>query len=336
MSLAAQVLAARSQVAAAATERFLLRHPDWLVRFGDRARAYGIQDATFHLEFLAGSLVIEDAGAFQDYVAWTARVLAARGIEPVFLAENLDDIADELASRLGPAADAAVQRLRDGRTTLEGSPTAVPPTLPVTARLFLQAALVGDRRASWKVLEEALSAGTPALTLYTDVLETALYEVGRLWESGVVTVAQEHLATAVAQYVSVLLRSHVPVSAARRERVLVTTVQGERHQVGAQLVCDVLEADGWSVHFAGSDVPHDGILKAVADLQPAVVGISAATLPSLAAVERLVTALRAAGTVRVLVGGAVFRRSPDAWQKVGADGWAPNLASVCEAFANPS
>ena len=71
---------ARRRVAETVCEAFLLRHPDWITRHGDRARHYTIEDAVYHQDFLAAAIESGETSAFTDYLRWTAGVLEARGI----------------------------------------------------------------------------------------------------------------------------------------------------------------------------------------------------------------------------------------------------------------
>ena len=59
----------------------------------------------------------------------------------------------------------------------------------------------GDRRKAIAAIEDGRAAGLDLRTIYLSVLQPALREVGRLWECGEMTVAQEHLATAITQTV---------------------------------------------------------------------------------------------------------------------------------------
>lgn len=43
-------------VAEEVTDEFLRVHPDWLHRYGARARAMGIEDARYHITFLAAAV----------------------------------------------------------------------------------------------------------------------------------------------------------------------------------------------------------------------------------------------------------------------------------------
>ena len=64
----------RDRVASEVTEEFLCRHPDWVDRYGERARIRGIEDARFHVDFLAGAVAAGGPEPFAAYARWAARV----------------------------------------------------------------------------------------------------------------------------------------------------------------------------------------------------------------------------------------------------------------------
>ncbi len=75
--------------------------------------------------------------------------------------------------------------------------------------------------------------------------------------------------------------------------MVLTGVQGEMHQVGANMVADVLEFHGWEVRFLGTNLPQAGILRVVEEQRPDVVGISATMLFNLPRVRELIESIRA-------------------------------------------
>lgn len=328
---AAALRAARETVARNVTEAFLARHPDWFERYGDRARDHGVADALFHVDFLAGAVEAGSAPAFAAYAAWTAGVLRARGIAPVFLQENLAQVQDALVSSLpAPQAQLVREIVAAGRAACAAPAEEVglpAGDLALARETFLQAILAGQRAAAANVALLALRTHA-ALDVYVEVVQEALYAVGRAWEANRITVAQEHRATAVAQFVVARMFSALPEPASRQGRAVVTGVEGERHQIGAHIVSDVLESEGWDVSFLGVDTPHEGVLKAVEELRPGVLGISATMLFNLPKAVSLVTAVRARfgeARPRIVLGGGAFRHAAGLWREVGADGCALDL-----------
>lgn len=337
LALAEHLRSLRERVAEAVTNDFLHRHPDWLARYGERARRHGIEDACYHLDFLAGAVQAGTAQPFVDYARWTVRVLSRRGIEPRFVAENLDQVGQALAAYLPPDEQAHVAHLigEACAAARENLPSAAAPgeddAYGLTRRLFLQAILQGQRKAASTIVAEAVGSGQPIVDIYVAVLQESLYEVGRLWEENRITVAVEHMATAIVQFVMAQLYTQIPLASEKRGNAVITGVQGELHQVGANMVADVLEARGWNVRFLGTNMPHAGVLQAVAEHKADVVGISSTMLFHLPQVRQLVGEVRekfADRSPRVLIGGGAFHSLPSPAAEVGADGFAVDLKSA--------
>src|SRR5664279_5714911 len=98
----------KPQVAEQVTQTFLARHPEWLLKYGEKARKFGIEDAQFHIDFLRGAVEAGSIQAFEDYCEWAAGLLKSRGIASHFLVENLTQIETALRSGLSLEEHAVV------------------------------------------------------------------------------------------------------------------------------------------------------------------------------------------------------------------------------------
>lgn len=327
----------RSAVAETVTAEFFQRHPDWLVRYGDRGRQRGLEDAAYHVDFLAGAIETGAVAAFENYARWTTNVLRSRGIAPSFVAENLRQVAlacgqslseteRELITTYTEAACTATAEVPPATTT-----AAAPSRLAVGQSIFLQAILKGPRQAALNVALEALHEGHSAADIYVEILQESLYEVGRRWEANQITVAEEHMATAITQYVVAQMYSRLAPAGVARGKMIITGVEGELHQVGANMVADLLEADGWDVRFLGTNVPHAGILSAIAEHHPTVLGISATMIFNVPKVRHLINDVRhkfGDRAPRIILGGSAFRAAPALSHELGAAGAATDLRAA--------
>jgi methanogenic corrinoid protein MtbC1 len=327
----------KPQVAEQVTQVFLERHPDWLLRYGEKARKFGIEDAQFHIDFLRGAVEADSIQAFEDYCEWAAGVLKSRAIASHFLVENLTRIETALHSELSSEEQTVVARIMEaGRAACDRdkSRPAQPDTpLALTRNVYLQSILIGARAGSVQIVEEAMQNGAGLFDIYVQVFQESLYEVGRLWAAGKISVSVEHRATAITQFVMAGIYSRaLPLRpTAPLRRAIVTGVAGELHQIGANMVADVLENAGWNVEFLGTDAPHTGIVDAVLAQDSDLLCISATMLFNVPNVVRLIRDLRARSPkLRVLIGGAAFCARPDLWMDIGADGFAPNLNTAIE------
>ena len=112
---------------------------------------------------------------------------------------------------------------------------------------------------------------------------------------------------------------------------MLTGVAGEMHQVGANMVADILESQGFDVRFLGTNMPNSGILQEIARHQADTLGISATMLFNIPAVIRLVEDVRArfgSASPRIVLGGAAFRNLPSLSTELGAVGIANDLRSA--------
>ena len=103
-------------------------------------------------------------------------------------------------------------------------------------------------------------------------------------------------------------------------RVLICTVQGDIHDLGKQVICEILTHNGFEVTDLGVDVAPDTVVQSIRNHRPHILILSGTLLASALRIRGTVRAVEASGlrnTVRILVGGpAVKDWSP---RLLGAD-----------------
>ena len=148
------------------------------------------------------------------------------------------------------------------------------------------------------------------------------HHIGDEWAAGRLSEAQERVASSAIRYVlGFLLRAlGSPPPQRPRQRVLVTTLTGERHENGVLMAAVVAALDGCEVTYAGADLPAPAIAAAVRRAQAGIVALSIidATAPRVA--QRELAALRHAlpASVRIVVGGAAAALIDSAIREAGA------------------
>jgi methanogenic corrinoid protein MtbC1 len=117
--------------------------------------------------------------------------------------------------------------------------------------------------------------------------------------------------------------------------MVITGVEGEQHQVGPNMVADVLESAGWDVLFLGTNTPAAGVLQAVKEHGADVLGISATMLFNIPHVRRLIAEARAFSgpNLRIILGGCAFRATPGLHQELGAVGVALDVRAALQLAA---
>jgi methanogenic corrinoid protein MtbC1 len=174
--------------------------------------------------------------------------------------------------------------------------------------------LVGPSSAAVRgFIDAAVDQGIDPRTLCVGLITSALYEVGRLWQTGQITIAQEHLATAIAQVEIARLSPRMKRKPAVGKRAILAASPGELHTVGLEMLRHILEGDGWDVLDLGQATPAMDLARLVQDRCPDVVGLSTA----------LTTHLEGA-----LAGGFAYNGDESLARMLGADAYVPDAVAA--------
>jgi methanogenic corrinoid protein MtbC1 len=273
---------------------------------------------------------------FADCVAWASAALIQSGLPAAALTRHLEQRATVM--RRQPAGAEAVV-LAAMQTLADDAQAALPPAgspLSPLATLYYRALLRGDRHLASRLVLQAVEQGTPVKHIYLQVFQPAQREIGRLWQLNRISVAEEHYCTAATQLIMSQLYPYVFSSPRIGRTVVAVCVSGDLHELGARMVADFFEMDGWDSYFTGASTPMSGVVQAIIGRRADVLAISATITHHIADVERLIGLVRhqreLAG-LKIIVGGFPFNRDPDLWKRVGADGTGPDAESAV-ALAN--
>ena len=181
---------------------------------------------------------------------------------------------------------------------------AVPASLGQDVERALELARVVDAPGLEALLRRSAAAlGVP---IFLDGLVAPLLRrMGQEWEGGRLTVAQEHLATAIIQRVLEGI-IHFMVAPHGAPNLLLATLAGDHHKMGALLAATAAAAEGWRVTYLGPGLPASEIATAAVAAGARVVGVS---IVQLAERERVLAELqtvraRLPASVPLLAGGA--------------------------------
>ena len=190
---------------------------------------------------------------------------------------------------------------------------------------FVAAQLAGNRREAIRLLTEGLDhgpgQGLSFEELYLKVIQGAQYRIGELWLANEVSIAQEHLATAIAQLALSHLYPRLPRAQRLGKRVLLACVEGELHEMGPRIMSDFLEMGGFDVDYLGANVPTESLVKMVTERPPDLLALSVTLSFHLPALRQAVSEVRKVmgRRVPIAVGGHAFNWSPDVPRALDVD-----------------
>lgn len=327
----------------AVTARLYATHGQVYEQFGPRGRVACREDLAFHLDFLQPVLEFGLLQPMVDYLCWLGSVLAARSIPADHILRSLDLLGEFFTEHMD-AADAGVviaalqAAARSMNVAAQGEPVPAPapPTPWPEASSFEAALLAGSQHEAFAVVNRCIENGRSLIGVELHVVQPSLYHIGEEWQANRVSVAKEHMATAIAVSVMTmgLLRSPPPATIDRR--VLLACVAGNNHSVGLRMVADAFQLAGWDVQYLGADVPTAAITRQAAEWKAHLVGLSVAFAQQLPIAKEIVAQLaERCGSSRpaVIIGGLAINRFSRLAELVGADGFGADASAAVAAAA---
>lgn len=325
----------RDQAQACVTEALYARHPDLEQRFGTRGRQVCRDDIGHHLDYLQAALDLGEPAPFLCYAAWLSDLLQHRGVAPAHLTESFALLEEFFSRHLPPAQAATVCAIL--RAACSPSVALVPyghSRLPTLAQApdYHAAILRGDQHGAFSLMRQAMHEGGYGHAAVA-MVQPALYEIGRLWQENRVSVAQEHLATAVSQ--TVLAQAYVEAQFAppNGRRVVLACVPGNQHSLGLRMLADVFETAGWESLYLGADVPVGDLIRLLDAQAPQLLALSLSLPMQIVITREAIARIRAdlgSRCPEIWVGGLATQGVERIWQTVRAHGWAADALHALE------
>jgi MerR family transcriptional regulator, light-induced transcriptional regulator len=172
---------------------------------------------------------------------------------------------------------------------------------------FLRALIGGDRARCAGLVREFQEINPSPVALYEHLFKAALYEVGTLWEKNLISVATEHLSTALVEALMNEQYDRLKPDQRNGRTLVAAAVEDEKHQVGIKMVADIFAMHGWDSRFLGAGIPTGELLRYAETVQPDLFALSLSVyfhVPKLEEMLRQVTATFP--RVPIVVGGQAF------------------------------
>lgn len=170
---------------------------------------------------------------------------------------------------------------------------------------YLDAQLRGQRREALAlIVEHGLERGFSVEQLRRFVVAEAQRKVGHLWQQNAISVAQEHLATAISQVALAHLYDRAPLLPRNGKSVVFACVEGELHEFPARLAADALDLAGFEVRYLGANMPAAHLAELLRNEGADLLGLSVTMAFNLDALRRTVALVRATTpTLPIAAGG---------------------------------
>ena len=186
-----------------------------------------------------------------------------------------------------------------------------------------------DEDLALRLAKEALDAGVPALDILKACQEGML-EVGSRFECQEYFVSDLMMSGEIFKQIGSLLEPGLKTGAAQCSgKVVFGTVKGDIHDIGKDIVVNMLKSSNLEVIDLGVDVAPERFVEAAVTRNASLVALSALLTVTMPSMKITIEAFQTAGLrerVKIMVGGApVTQQYADA---IGADGYGESATSA--------
>lgn len=170
-----------------------------------------------------------------------------------------------------------------------------------------------DHRKFMDYIERLLSVMDLKIVI-EDYLKELLYYIGEEWEKGHITEADEHYATNIVRK-SISSLVYYDTIELRSKRAIALTVASEKHNLGIELVSELLEKHGIETLYLGSDLPMRSLLYLIDEYLPEYIFISITLREHMNNLVILIEKLSEKSIERIFVGGQGIFKSEKVFEK---------------------
>jgi len=320
-------------------DHFVLR-PDMARQYTEHQKLNFQKDVAWILSFLAEAVRAEQPVLFYEFISWLKTFLTSVRVPMKDVAESLELIKNRINELSNAEENDIINPILERSVSIvlsENQEISIPAMdnhLSALAQKYLDELLKGNRNSALSLVLGEIIGGIPVKEIYTEIFQPAQYEIGRLWQTNKISVAQEHYCTAATQLIMAQLYPYLFTGEKKDLKMVTTCVSGELHELGARMVTDFFEMSGWDTYYLGANMPIEGVIKYIIDIKPQCLAISATMTFHVSQVEEMIQLIRSAPGVspdlKILVGGYPFKVADGLWKQVGADGFARNATDAIE------
>ena len=281
------------------------------------------------VEQLEVALNADDIAILQDFLCWKRTRFLSQGYSEEDVADLFNNIRTTFSDGMEHAAGEKVtQFIDDAIRFLDCTRQSAQPPAPELVQLsanYRTSLLAGDRQQASRLILDSVNAGVSVRDIYIHVFQDSLYEIGRLWQTNQITIAQEHFFTAATQMVMSQLYPYIFANEKNGLRMIAASVDSNMHDIGIRMVADFFEMEGWDTYYLGGNAPSQAIIQALHENDPHLLALSVTISKQIPVVEEVIRKIRAdnhRNNTKVIVGGPPFNISEGLWKRVGSDGFA--------------
>ncbi len=184
-----------------------------------------------------------------------------------------------------------------------------------------------------RLVKEKIESGETPLDI-VEQCRIGVEIVGKKYSEEIYYLSDLIMSEEIFRGVMEILEPHFPKNIKQNEiQLIMGTIEGDIHDLGKNIVINLLRSVGFEVHDLGVDVQPDDFVKCVKDTRASIIGISVLLTFSMNSVKKVIRLLDEAGlrdNVTVVIGG--YPVNERIREYTGADYYETDAVKAVELF----
>ncbi|MGM0652516.1 MAG: cobalamin B12-binding domain-containing protein [Bacillota bacterium] len=309
-------------------------NPDIKILIGENPFSLMFDNHANHAAFMSNIFIINDSQLLLKIILWAYRTYHARGFTynyfPAAMKAWIVAVNKYLdAEKSKPIISVYNWIIENHEHLIAGSQEITEPPHFIDSEWsklkdnLFSAILDGNTNKAMQIASDNIQSASDLTNFYLYVIQPALYDIGLQWEKGHISVAQEHLASAIVTRVMSSLYPRFAVIEQNKGKAIVSAAPNEFHEIGPRMVADLLEIDGWDVDYTGANVPAPDLVSMAVETKPFFIAISIGmpfNIDQANDLIRQIKAEKALNRTKIMLGGYSLTMNPQLKKLMDIDG----------------
>lgn len=311
-------------------------NPEYFSTLGKKVQKIIYRDTRYNIDYLYTSYVLNEDKIMEDYSVWLYQLLSSifknrnHAQTADYIINHLDKIKEGVLDTIPEDRQASLLRLLTLAQNCIKKAASDPAVTEQTAaclspyeaeiQQYLDSLFQKNMRGSLYLIQQFTQKGIPVNDIYVEILAESMRRIGELWHTAQISVDTEHYCTSVTQMAMAQMYPLLFAQERKGRTILCACPGTELHEIGARMVADLFENDGWDSIYLGAAVPEDALLNSIRSNKPDLVALSVTMPQHLITCRELVDSIRKKfPEIKIAVGGKAFQSTYDIWTKWQVD-----------------
>ena len=318
--------------------------PEYFSKLSKYTKKIIRRDTKYNIDFLYTSYLLEDDKIMKDYAVWLYKLLASIFKERTLL-ETAQYIIDHFGyireaveisidkdkqEKVFALIDCAITSIREEVENLE---VELPKSFKYENEIkqYMDCLLSRNTKKTLYLVHQFIEKKIPVNDIYVRILAESMRRVGELWHTAQISVDTEHYCTSVTQMAMAQMYPILFAKERKNKTILCACPGTELHEIGARMVADIFENDGWDSIYLGAAVPITAMIEAIKMNRPDLVALSVTMPQHLLTCHDLILAIKKEfPNLKIAVGGKAFESTNHIWEKWPIDIYTEDACQLLE------